>query len=330
VDYFESTPANHVLVRIRINELGSRSGVTSFQFHSSRFFSLLLPRPQTSHLSAKKFKMRAQQSLTIELFEITAQVRSTIAIISGGTQGLGLAIARRLARDGAAGMIISGRNAEKGEGAAENLRSIGTDCLFLKADVSTANDCYRLVDTALKRLGNVNGLENSAGIGDRGTLLDTSLELWDRQLNTNARGPFLLMQGVVRHLVETGQPGSIVNILSMVAHCGHSYLTPYSASKGALATLTKNVANAFAAKRIRCNGILTGWMDTPGESATQQKFHGVGEDWLAKAEAAQPMGQLVKPDQLAGLVAYLLSPESGVMTGALVDYDQHVAGAYPE
>jgi NAD(P)-dependent dehydrogenase (short-subunit alcohol dehydrogenase family) len=90
------------------------------------------------------------------------------------------------------------------------------------------------------------------------------------------------------------------------------------------------VANAYAAKRIRCNGILTGWMDTLGERVTQQKFHGVGEDWLMKAEAAQPMGQLVKPDQLAGLVAYLLSPESCVMTGALVDYDQHVAGAYPE
>jgi NAD(P)-dependent dehydrogenase (short-subunit alcohol dehydrogenase family) len=256
--------------------------------------------------------------------------RSTIAIITGGTQGLGLAIAGRLAREGAPGMVISGRNAEKGEAAAEKLRSIGTDCLFVKADVSTANDCYRLVDTALKRFGNVNGLVNSAGIADRGTLLDTSLELWDRHFNTNARGPFLLMQAVVRHLVETGQPGGIVNILSMVAHCGQPYLTPYSASKGALATLTKNVANAFAAKRIRCNGILTGWMDTPGESATQQKFHRVEEDWLAKAEAAQPMEQLVKPDQLAGLVAYLLSPESGVMTGALVDYDQHVVGAYPE
>jgi NAD(P)-dependent dehydrogenase (short-subunit alcohol dehydrogenase family) len=73
---------------------------------------------------------------------------------------------------------------------------------------------------------------NSAGIADRGTLLDTSLELWDRHFNTNARGPFLLIQGVVRHLVETGQSGSIVNILSMVAHCGQSCLTPYSTSKG--------------------------------------------------------------------------------------------------
>jgi NAD(P)-dependent dehydrogenase (short-subunit alcohol dehydrogenase family) len=138
------------------------------------------------------------------------------------------------------------------------------------------------------------------------------------------------MQGVVKHLVETGKPGSIVNILSMAAHCGQSYLTAYSASKGALATLTKNVANAFAAKRVRCNGILIGWMETPGESVTQQKFHGVSEDWLTQAEAAQPMGQLVKPDQVAELAAYMLSPESGVMTGALVDYDQNVAGAYPE
>jgi NAD(P)-dependent dehydrogenase (short-subunit alcohol dehydrogenase family) len=98
-------------------------------------------------------------------------------------------------REGAPGLVISGRNAEKGEGAAEKLRSIGTDCLFVKADVSNANDCYRLVDTTLKRFGKVNGLVNSAGLADRGTLLDTSLELWDRQFNTNARGPFLLMQG---------------------------------------------------------------------------------------------------------------------------------------
>jgi NAD(P)-dependent dehydrogenase (short-subunit alcohol dehydrogenase family) len=106
--------------------------------------------------------------------------RSTIAIITGGTQGLGLAIATRLAWEGAPGLVISGRNAEKGERAAEQLRSTGTDCLFVKADVSTANDCYRLVETALTRFGNVNGLVNSAGLADRGTLLDTSLELWDR------------------------------------------------------------------------------------------------------------------------------------------------------
>jgi NAD(P)-dependent dehydrogenase (short-subunit alcohol dehydrogenase family) len=216
--------------------------------------------------------------------------RSTVAIITGGTQGLGLAIAQRLAREGARGLILSGRNVDKGESAAASVQSLGTNCHFVKADVSIAEDCFRLVDIGLQHFGNVNGLVNSAAVPDRGTLLDTSLELWDRHFNTNARVPFLLMQGLVRHLVETDQPRSIVNILSMVVHCGQSYLTPYSASKGALATLTKNAANAFAAKRIRCNGILTGWMDTPGEGATQQKFHSVGPDWLAKAEPMQPMG----------------------------------------
>jgi NAD(P)-dependent dehydrogenase (short-subunit alcohol dehydrogenase family) len=256
--------------------------------------------------------------------------QSTVALITGGAQGLGLAIARRLAREGARGLVLSGRSPEKGQRAAEGLQALGAECLFVPADVSVPQDCARLVAAALERFGTVNGLVNAAAAPDRGTLLDTSLALWDRHFHTNARGPFLLMQGVVRHLVQTGQPGSIVNILSMVIHCGQSYLTPYSASKGALATLTKNVANAFAAQRIRCNGIAVGWMDTPGESATQQKFHAGAEDWLAKAEAAQPMGQLVKPEQVAGLAAYLLSPESGVMTGALIDYDQRVAGAYPE
>jgi NAD(P)-dependent dehydrogenase (short-subunit alcohol dehydrogenase family) len=105
---------------------------------------------------------------------------------------------------------------------------------------------------------------------------------------------------------------------------------PYSASKATLANLTKNVAQSFRAQRIRCNGVMAGWMDTPGEAAIQQKWHNASADWLAKAEAARPMGQLAKPEELAGLIAYMLSPESGVMTGSLVDYDQWVPGAQPE
>ena len=262
--------------------------------------------------------------------ELSPKNKSTIAVITGGTQGLGLAIAKRLALEGSPGIVISGRNSHKGERAAKEVQALGTDCLFVPADVSIVDDCHRVIDSALTKFGSVNALVNSAAATSRGTLLDTTLETWDEHFNTNVRGPFLLMQRVVAHLVETGKPGSIVNILSMSAHCGQSFLTPYSASKGALATLTKNVANAFSTKRIRCNGLMVGWMDTPGETAIQQKFHGAGDDWLTQAESKQRMGQLVKPDQVAGLVSYLLSPESGVMTGALVDYDQNVAGAFPE
>jgi NAD(P)-dependent dehydrogenase (short-subunit alcohol dehydrogenase family) len=186
------------------------------------------------------------------------------------------------------------------------------------------------MDTAISRLGYVNALVNSAADPGRGTLLDTTLEVWESHFNTNARGPFLTMQALVRHLLEGGRAGSIVNIISQSGRCGQSFLVSYSASKGALATLTKNVANAYASKRIRCNGVMLGWTDTPGETATQKTFHGRDESWLTEAEANAPMGQLIKPDQLAGLVTYMLSPQAGVMTGALVDYDQIVADAYPE
>jgi NAD(P)-dependent dehydrogenase (short-subunit alcohol dehydrogenase family) len=253
----------------------------------------------------------------------------TRAVITGGTQGLGLAIARRLAQEGAAGIVLSGRRAAIGHAAATEIAALGTRCLYVQADVANADDCARLMAHAIDALGGVNALVNSAATTERGTLLDTTLDMWQQQMDTNARGPFLLMQGLVRHLLERKEAGAIVNILSQSAHCGQSFLVPYSASKATLANLTKNVAQSYRAQRIRCNGVMAGWMDTPGEHAIQKSAHGAPADWLEKAEASRPMGRLIKPDELAGLVAYMLSSEAGVMTGALVDYDQWVPGAQP-
>jgi len=255
---------------------------------------------------------------------------NTRAIITGGTQGLGLEVAKRLAREGAPAIVISGRRTALGEAAVGQVRELGAECFYVQADVSNARDCARLMEKAIARLGTANALVNSAATTDRGTLLDTTLDMWQMQMDTNARGPFLLMQVLVKHLLERDAPGSIVNVLSQSAHCGQSFLVGYSASKATLANLTKNVAQSYRSKRIRCNGVMAGWMDTPGEAAIQKKFHNASDDWLARAEAARPMGQLIKPDELAGLIAYMLSPESGVMTGALVDYDQWVPGAQPE
>jgi len=259
-----------------------------------------------------------------------ARNQDTRAIITGGTQGVGFAIARQLAAEGCRSIAIAGRTAEKGARAVDQLKSLGVDALFVQADVSRVEDCGRIVAAAAERFGTINGLVNAAATSARGSLVETTPELFDRIFNTNVRGPFFLMQGVVKGLLEAGAPGSIVNILSMSAHAGQSFLNPYSSSKGALATMTKNVASAYRARRIRCNAILPGWMDTPAEDEIQRKFHGASEDWLQKAEAAMPMGQLVKPDQLAILATYMLSPHSGVMTGALVDYDQNVAGVVGE
>jgi NAD(P)-dependent dehydrogenase (short-subunit alcohol dehydrogenase family) len=256
--------------------------------------------------------------------------QNTKAIITGGAQGIGFAIARQLVAEGCKSIAIAGRTAEKGARAVDQLKALGVDALFVQADVSKVADCKRIVAAASDRFSTINALVNAAATSARGSLVDTSEELFDRMFNTNVRGPFFMMQGVVKRLLETNAPGSIVNILSMSAHAGQSFLNPYSSSKGALATMTKNVASAYRSKRIRCNAILPGWMDTPAEDEIQRKFHNAPADWLQKAEASMPMGQLVKPDQLAILATYMLSPHSGVMTGSLVDYDQNVAGVVGE
>lgn len=262
--------------------------------------------------------------------ELNKRHAETTAVITGGAQGVGFAIARQLIADGCKKMVIAGRDPEKGAKAEADLVKLGCSVRFVSVDLQDVEECLGLIDIAVSEFGSVNVLVNAAALGARGSLLDTSKELWDQMFDTNARAPFFLMQGFVKHLKEQGRSGSILNILSQCAHCGQSYLSPYSASKGALATLTKNVANAYRFDRIRCNAIMPGWMDTPGEDVTQRRYHGATDGWLKRAETEQPMGQLCKPHQLAGLASYLLSQEAGVMTGALIDYDQNIPGSYPE
>jgi NAD(P)-dependent dehydrogenase (short-subunit alcohol dehydrogenase family) len=252
---------------------------------------------------------------------------ATSAIVTGGGQGVGRAIAEQLVAEGCRKLALVGRTAEKLEEAARSLRSSGGTVVTIVADVSDPADCARVVQEAIAQLGHVNALVNAAATSARGSLVETTPELFDTIFDTNVRGPFFLMQGLVRHLLDVGRPGSIVNILSMSGHGGQDFLAAYASSKGAMNTLTRNVAMAYRKRHIRCNSILPGWMDTPGEDAVQKKWHGATDGWLQKAEASQPFGQLVKPAQLAVLAAYMLSPQSGVMTGALVDYDQTIVGA---
>jgi NAD(P)-dependent dehydrogenase (short-subunit alcohol dehydrogenase family) len=171
-------------------------------------------------------------------------------------------------------------------------------------------------------------LVNAAGITDRGNILDTSPELFDKLFAVNVRAPFFLMQEVVKVMREKDIQGSIVNIGSMSAMAGQPFLAAYCASKGALATLTKNTAYALLRNRIRVNGLNIGWMASDGEDQIQRDFHHADDDWLAQAAAQQPFGRLIDPKEVARSVAYLCSDESGLMTGSVIEFDQSVWGAY--
>ncbi len=153
------------------------------------------------------------------------------------------------------------------------------------------------------------------------------MEHWDKLMAINLRAPFLLMQDAVRIMQRERRGGSIINILSMSAHGGTPNLTPYSVSKGALGTLTRNAANSQRKHRIRVNALNIGWMATPAEDSVQ-RMEGQPEDWLVAADKSAPFGRILRPGDVARMTVYLLSDSAEMMTGALIDFDQHVMGIY--
>lgn len=256
--------------------------------------------------------------------------RDTCALITGGSQGLGLAIARALVAQGCTRLVLTGRDRAKGETAAAGLAQGGVEASFLAVDMADTDRVPAMVDTAAARMGRVTALVNSAAATLRGSILDTSPALWDEVFDTNAKGPFFALQRFAQRCIDEGIAGSCVNILSIVVHGGLPFLAPYGASKAALLYTTKNAANTLARHRIRVNGINVGWMNTPGEDLVQQRFHGREPGWQAGVDASLPFGTMVQPEHVAEQVAFLLGPRSGVVTGSVMDFDQKVVGAYPD
>jgi len=251
----------------------------------------------------------------------------TIAVITGGPQGLGEATARLFAERGAAGLVVTGRNRERGEAVAGELTAGGWEAARFQAELGAIEEVRRIVPAADQAFGRIDALANVAAITDRGTILDTSPELFDRMFAVNVRAPFFLMQDAARLMRRERVQGTIVNVQSMSGHGGQSFLAAYSSSKGALAILTRNVAYALLPDRIRVNGLNIGWMNTPGEHDMQKRFHDAPADWLENAVKSRPFGRLLDPAEVARAIAFLSSAESGLMTGSNVDFDQGVLGA---
>lgn len=253
-------------------------------------------------------------------------LQDKVILISGGTQGLGAGVARRAAAEGAAGIAVTGRNAESGEKLAAEIAASGIETRFIKTDLADVEQARNSVLETISAFGRLDCTVNAAGLTTRGTMLDTTPELFDAHIAVNLKSPFFIMAETIKHLRSRGAQGSIVNVISIAELGGQPYLAPYVAAKAGLAGATRNAAHAHRWDKIRINGLDIGWTATDGEAETQKKFHGAGEDWLEKANASVPMGKLGQVDEIAEFIVFLLSDRSGVVTGSVIDWDQNVFG----
>ena len=257
---------------------------------------------------------------------LSSQFKDKVVVVTGSTQGSGAETAKLFAYRGAKGITICGRKEKEGNNIKEEIEKIGSECIFVKADLFEEKDCRNIIESTDKSFGKVHCLVNVAGFTERGTILSTTMDNYENCFNVNTKAPFILMQDSIKIMIRENIKGNIVNVLSMAAHSGMPFLAAYSASKAALANMTKNTANSVAGHNIRVNALNIGWTDTPGENVIQKKFHHGGDDWLEKAEKKTPFKRLTKAIDVARASAYLCSEESGLVTGSIIDYDQSVFG----
>ena len=264
--------------------------------------------------------------MTVEDPFAALRLDGKVVVVTGSTQGLGAAIARRVVALGAAGVVVTGRDAVRGEAVRAELEHLGTAALFVAADLAEPAAARAIVGACDERFGRLDGLVNAAGLSTRGTLEDTSAELWDRLFAVNVRAPFILTQDAARLMRRGGRGGSVVNIITMASHGGAPELLAYASSKGALATFTRNAGSQLRADGIRVNGLNIGWTATEGEHVVQTG-EGEAEDWLTAADAEAPLGRLLRPaEDIAPIVCHLLSDAAAMVTGSVIDFDQTVLG----
>lgn len=248
------------------------------------------------------------------------------ALITGAAQGIGFAAAKRFLEMGFGGVMLLDRNGSKLKASAEKLEAVGR-AEILEGDLQDVTLPARALAAAASAFGRLDVLVNAAGNTERCGLDDTTPEAYDRLFNVNVRAPLFMMQEAVK-LMRPRHSGTIINVSSMLAYGGPPNLTTYSASKSALSTLTKSVANTVKRDGIRAFAVNLGWVLSEGEQALQTGFHGMPENWSEAIGKRMPAGRMIVPDDVAGLMAYLVSPSAQMMTGAVIDYEQMPAGVY--
>ena len=172
------------------------------------------------------------------------RVDDKVLLVTGAVQGLGRAVALAAARSGAAAIILTDRNTQRGDEVVSEILKLGTKAALVAADLEERDAPARIISAAIDQFGRLDGLVNAAGLSDRGSVAEADTALFDHLFAVNTRAPMFLMQGLIRHLKERKAPGSIVNILSFQAHGAAVNLAVYGATKAAMSLLTKNAAFA--------------------------------------------------------------------------------------
>lgn len=255
----------------------------------------------------------------------STRLKGKVILVTGSTTGIGEGMVRVFAREGAR-VMIHGRRREQARKLAEE---IGGDARFSIRALEEPESPAALIEETVAHFGRIDGLVNNAAVITHGSIEETDFDAFDRTVAVNLKAPFFLIRSVLPHFRRQGG-GSILNIGSVNAYCGEKNLCIYSACKGALMTLTRNVADAHAAEAIRVNQLNVGWTLTPNEQALKIK-DGLPEDWhLRLPRAFAPSGRLLSPEDIAWAAVYFLSEESALINGTVLDLEQYpVIGRNP-
>ena len=237
------------------------------------------------------------------------------ALVTGGNGGIGLGMAKGLAKAGAA-IAIAGRDEKKNAAALAQLKEMGAKALALKVDLKDEKSCRAMVEEAARKLGRLDILVNNAGINIRKAPQDYSLEEWHEVMDTNLTSAFVASQAAYPHLKRAGR-GKVVNIGSMMSIFGGGYLAPYGASKGAIVQLTRSLASAWAKDNIQVNAVLPGWIDTALTRKAREELKGLNERVLSRT----PAGRWGEPADLGGVAVFLCSAASDFVTGTAIPVD---------
>jgi 2-deoxy-D-gluconate 3-dehydrogenase len=242
-------------------------------------------------------------------------LKGKVAIVTGGNGGIGLGMARGLAKAGAR-VVIAARNKDKSGAAVRELQALGTGALAISVDVTQEKSVETMVSETVRQCGGLDILVNNAGINIRKPAQDLSLEEWRQVLDTNLTSAFLCSRSAYPHMKRAGA-GKIINIGSMLSIFGAAFAPAYGASKGGIVQLTKSLATGWARDNIQVNAVLPGWVDTDLTRQARKEVQGLHERVLA----GTPAGRWGGIDDFGGIAVFLASSASDFLTGTAIPLD---------